>query len=72
MTSYNYVIKLKILLKLYKYFLSFSGSCKAANLKNPGNKFIIKGYIKEKQKPIIVSFIKWYCVFLYTASNMDT
>ena len=46
----------KILLKLYKHLLL--GADKAGILKNPGNKYKIKGVNKDKAKPISVSVNK--------------
>ena len=51
---------------LYIQPLSFLTALRAVILNKPGIKYITKGYIKEVIKPIMVSDIKWICVFLYT------
>ena len=51
---------------IYKHFLSLFFALSEQILKIPGIKYIPKGYNKGVINPIIESFIKWICVFLYT------
>ena len=54
---------------LYIHFLFFA--LRAGNLNMPGNKFNPNGYNIEVIKLIKVSFIKIFCVFVYTAQKQD-
>ena len=58
-----------ILENLYKHELFFFSSLNAGNLKNPGIKYIPKGYTIDIAKLAKVSFIKIFCVFSYTAQK---
>ena len=69
---YKYIyIRAIIWLVKYIHSLSLFFDLKAGILKIPGNRLKQNGYTIDKQKLIIVSFIKIICVFIYTMQKQE-